>query len=306
MKKQQTNPEEEQKTIECFVIMPIADTDGYTQDHFRHVYDDIIVPACENAGFAPNRADEVKQSNLIHLDILKKLLNAPMAVCDLSSHNPNVLFELALRQAFDKPVALIQEVGTKSIFDIAPLRYTNYRKERIYHEVLEDQELISNAIKETFASHSKGNDIQSIVKLLSLTEPANLANKSDLSDNNTMQQLILAELASLREEVRVSRQIYKSNRNINFGKQEGNVSFSMRVMRNKVVNFLTENSCNTVDNKSLGHIFVLNDLKKELKHIITNSNNLEELKFALELLELLYNYENTMNIKPVQVNTDTD
>lgn len=78
----------------CFVVMPISDPDGYVKGHFRHVYQDIIQPACQQAGFKPFRADEVKQSNLIHLDILQRLLEAPMAVCDLSSRNPNVLFEL--------------------------------------------------------------------------------------------------------------------------------------------------------------------------------------------------------------------
>ena len=41
-----------------------------------------------------------------------------------------------LRQAFDKPTVLVQEVGTEKIFDIAPLRYTEYRRELKYREVL--------------------------------------------------------------------------------------------------------------------------------------------------------------------------
>ena len=79
--------------------MPISDVGGYAPGHFQHVYDNLIVPACKAAGFAPRRADETKSCNLIHEEILKDLLAAPMAVCDLSTRNPNVLFELALRQA---------------------------------------------------------------------------------------------------------------------------------------------------------------------------------------------------------------
>jgi len=60
--------------------MPVTDSDGCVKGHFRHVYDDILGPACDQAGFSAVRADMVKQSNLIHLDILQKLLNAPMAV----------------------------------------------------------------------------------------------------------------------------------------------------------------------------------------------------------------------------------
>src|SRR5688572_20012011 len=101
---------------DCFIIMPIGDTDGYDAGHFTHVYSDIIKPAVSKTEFTPRRADEVTETNFIHLDILTKLIEAPMAICDLSSRNPNVLFELGIRQAFDKPVVLIQEKGTPKIF----------------------------------------------------------------------------------------------------------------------------------------------------------------------------------------------
>jgi hypothetical protein len=194
-----------QGELMCFVVMPISDPEGYIKGHFKHVYQDIIRPACQQAGFSPLRPDDVKQSNFIHLDILQKLLEAPMAVCDLSARNPNVLFELALRQAFDKPVALIQEIGTPQIFDIAPLRYTEYRKERIYHEVLEDQKAISTAAKDTFESHGKGRDINSIVKLLALSRPAILPEIGSPEATADLQQLILSELSQLRNEMRSVR-----------------------------------------------------------------------------------------------------
>lgn len=189
----------------CFVVMPISDPDGYVKGHFKHVYDDIVAPACEKAGFKALRADQVKQSNLIHLDILQKLLDAPMAVCDLSSRNPNVLFELALRQAFDKPVALVQEVGTPPVFDIAPFRYTEYRKERTYHEVLEDQTSIATTVKDTFEAHKTGKGVNSIVKLLALSKPAAIPQINAPEASADIQQLILAELSQLREEVRITR-----------------------------------------------------------------------------------------------------
>ena len=189
--------------------MPISDPDGYVKGHFKHVYEDIIVPACDKTGFKALRADQVKQSNLIHLDILQKLLDAPMAVCDLSSRNPNVLFELALRQAFDKPVALIQEVGTPAVFDISPFRYVEYRKERTYHEVLEDQSKISATIKDTFEEHRDGKGVNSIIKLLRISKPASLPDINATDATADIQQLILAELNQLRDEFRSLR--YESN-----------------------------------------------------------------------------------------------
>lgn len=186
----------------CFVIMPISDCDGYENGHFAHVYNDILKPAIEQVGYKAMRADEVKETNLIHLDILKKLIEAPIAVCDLSTRNPNVLFELGIRQAFDRPVVLIQEKGTPKIFDIAPLRYLEYSKEMKYHEVLESQKSLQEAIEATKSAENESGNINSIVKLMALNSPAGIPNL-DKSNKEIMElgyfQSQLAELRMMIE-----------------------------------------------------------------------------------------------------------
>lgn len=92
----------------CFVIMPISDTDGYDKGHFNRVYEHLIKPACEEAGFEPIRADDTSKANMIMIDILQKILECDMAICDLSSRNPNVFYELGLRQAFNKKLFLLK------------------------------------------------------------------------------------------------------------------------------------------------------------------------------------------------------
>ncbi|MCB1279703.1 hypothetical protein [Prosthecobacter sp.] len=220
---------------ECFVIMPISDHDGYPRGHFQRVYTDIITPACLKAGYKAVRADDVKQSNFIHLDILQKLLECPMALCDLSSSNPNVLFELALRQAFDKPVALIQESGTRQIFDIAPLRYTEYRKERVYHEVIEDQTKIATTIKETAEAHKSGKGVNSIVKLLALSQPAKLPEASQ-DQNADLQRILLAEVGQLRAEFRSAIKSITSNGS----SSEDSVNHAMRRYRDMLSSILSQ------------------------------------------------------------------
>lgn len=160
-----------EKDKSCFVIMPISDAEGYERGHFRQVYEDIICPAIRGAGYTPLRADEVKETNLIHVDILQRLLDAPMAVCDLSTRNPNVLFELGIRQAFDKPVVLIQEVGTPRIFDVSILRCLEYSKEMRFRDVLFAQKELQKQIEAT-ASPSSDESVNSIVRLLSIKKPA--------------------------------------------------------------------------------------------------------------------------------------
>ena len=186
---------------ECFVVMPVTDPEQYDPGHFRRVFEDIFVPACAAAGYRAVRADDVRETNLIHLDILRRLLDTPMVLCDLSSRNPNVLFELGLRQAFDKPVVLVQEVGTPKIFDIAPLRLTEYRRGRIYHEVIEDQQRIADAVRATEQAHKRNIGVNSIVKILSLTTPASIPEVKGATRDPAL-EIIRAELAELRNDIR--------------------------------------------------------------------------------------------------------
>lgn len=190
---------------ECFVIMPISDQPNYDPGHFGRVYEDIFRPACVAAGYEPKRADDVKQSNLIHLDILKRVVNSPMAICDLSGRNPNVLFELGLRQAFDKPTILVKDADTPDIFDIAPIRYTTYHRELRYREVLFDQKAITQAILATRDESGKPDNVNSLIRLLELSGPAKTQPNGAESDPRELFQILMAEISQLKRELRNER-----------------------------------------------------------------------------------------------------
>lgn len=80
----------------CFVIMPISDQPGYSAEHFTKVYEQIFIPAIEKAGYKADRVDKDNISDSIIYKIFKRIQNSEMALCDLSSRNPNVLYELGL------------------------------------------------------------------------------------------------------------------------------------------------------------------------------------------------------------------
>ncbi len=182
---------------ECFVIMPISDSDGRDKGHFQRVFDCVHAPAIRAAGFDPTRADHVKETNLIHLDILRRLLEAPMVLCDLSDRNPNVLFELGLRQAFDKPVVLVQEAGTERIFDISGLRAIDYDSNLRVDLVQNAQSKIEAALKATYSADDSKEGANSIVRLLAISESAEQKLKDAKVDDPLLQR-ILIELNEMR------------------------------------------------------------------------------------------------------------
>lgn len=166
------------KKEKCFVIMPFSDSGDYVSGHFSRVYNYIFKPAIEKAGYTPHRIDAEKSSNLIQERIIRELIEAPMVLCDLSSRNPNVLFELGIRQAFDKPVVLVKDESTERIFDISGLSTVEYRKSCIIDEAQKDINNISVAIEET----KKDNHFNSLIGLINAS-PATITSGKAIEDN---------------------------------------------------------------------------------------------------------------------------
>ena len=144
--------------------MPISDPETYDVGHFGRVYEHIIKPACKAANLEPIRADEVQVTNYIVIDILKKILEAKIVICDLSSRNPNVLYELGIRQAFNLPVTLIKDFKTPKIFDIQGLRYIEYDENLRIDKISEAVESLSVTLKNT--SVIDKTEVNSIIQLL--------------------------------------------------------------------------------------------------------------------------------------------
>ncbi len=109
---------EQDSGLVCFVAMPFSERHAeHSAGFFTEVLKQIIAPAGRKAGFRVVTARK-QGSDVIHATIVNGLLDADLVVVDLTEHNPNVLFELGMRLAEDKPVALIRATGTRPIFDV--------------------------------------------------------------------------------------------------------------------------------------------------------------------------------------------
>jgi hypothetical protein len=87
-------------------------------NHWSEVYAGLIEPACRNAGMSCLRDDEDIGSRLIADNILTKIEDANIILCDLSSHNPNVFLELGWALRADKPYVLLKDDLTTFTFDL--------------------------------------------------------------------------------------------------------------------------------------------------------------------------------------------
>lgn len=169
----------EEKKEKCFVIMPISDQGDYPTGHFTKVYEQIIKPSVEDAGYEAYRVDENNICDAIINKIFSAIQECPMAICDLSNRNPNVLYELGLRQAYDKPVVLIQDDKTEKIFDVSGISTVFYKSTRMYEDVIKAREDIKKAILST--KKGKANTLVKVMKV----NAADFSNAEVSSDDKT-------------------------------------------------------------------------------------------------------------------------
>jgi hypothetical protein len=148
----------------CFVIIPFSEKSGiYSLGFFSEVLNSLIIPAAREAGFEVKTANR-QGTEMIHSTIVNEIIDADLCLCDLTEHNPNVLFELGMRLGHDKPVALIQAEGTARVFDVDNvLRVFPYKKELWRTTIQKDLPDLTAHIRATWEGRDAG---ESYYKLL--------------------------------------------------------------------------------------------------------------------------------------------
>ena len=83
----------------CFVISPIGTENSDTRDHADDVFDFIIAPAAERAGYTAKRGDHSGAPGKITEQMFHSILNDDLIVAIITDRNPNVFYELAVAQS---------------------------------------------------------------------------------------------------------------------------------------------------------------------------------------------------------------
>ena len=117
----------------CFIIMPISTPETLVpvfngdKDHFLHVLEHLFIPALKICNLDPI-PPIAEGSDLIHAEIIKNLEKADLVLCDASSLNANVFFELGIRTALNKPVSIVRDDNTPKIpFDMTIINHHTYQ-----------------------------------------------------------------------------------------------------------------------------------------------------------------------------------
>lgn len=137
-------PTEASKDKICFVVMPFGRTDEEKR-WFLGWYHEVIRKAVEDAGYESVLGVLENAPNAINDDLRKHLAIDPMVVVDLGGFapedapNPNVMYELGIRHAFNLPVVLMARKGQDVPFDINNQRAIMERRELVNFEGIRER-----------------------------------------------------------------------------------------------------------------------------------------------------------------------
>src|SRR5690606_14915204 len=191
----------------CGIVMPISAIDGCDESHWSDVLG-ILTDAIEGAGYEANLVSNADDVGVIHKRIIQNLYENPIVVCDVSAKNPNVMFELGMRLAFDKPTIIVKDDQTVYSFDTSAIEHIEYPRDLRFSKIVEFKETLSAKIKATYDRSQRDGSYTTFLKHFGEFTVAKLDQK-EVSG----QEFIMEELKSLRHAmIRLERGTFQRDR----------------------------------------------------------------------------------------------
>lgn len=182
----------------CFVIAPIGDETSDIRKRSDQIFRHLIEPITRSHGYKAVRADHLSKPGSITTQIVEQIMNTSLVVADLTGHNPNVLYELAIRHIMRKPVVQIIQSGEGLPFDVAAQRTIS-----IDHRDLDSVEAAKVEMsKQITAVEQDPTQVDSPISVAIDLEK--LRGSSKPSDST------LVEIVSLLQEIKAGQQREKS------------------------------------------------------------------------------------------------
>lgn len=180
----------------CGIVMPISAIDDCSESHWSDVLT-IVSDAITDAGFYPNIVSNADESGIIQKRIIQNLFENPVVVCDVSGKNPNVMFELGMRLAFDKPTIVIKDDKTDYSFDTSPIEHVGYPRDLRFSRIVEFKAKLTEKILATHRMSQKNANYTTFLKHFGEFKVAELEQKTVGLD-----EYILDELKEIRLSMR--------------------------------------------------------------------------------------------------------
>ena len=145
----------------CFVIMGFGEKTDFQSNpqrvlNLNKTYANIIKPAVEAAGHVCLRADEIIHSTVVDKPMYDNLLEADLVIADLSTSNPNAIYELGVRHALRPQRTIVMAENNFTFpFDLnhlSILKYEHLGKDIGFDEVMRVRGVLQTKISTLMGS----------------------------------------------------------------------------------------------------------------------------------------------------------
>jgi hypothetical protein len=188
------------KKMTCGIIMPIAPHPDYPTDHWKDVLG-ILNEAIGQTEFEPKLVSDDVAIGLIHDRIVTNIYNNEIIVCDVSSKNPNVMFELGLRLAFDKPTIIIKDETTGYSFDTGVIEHISYPSSLRFSQIVKFKEELIRRINATYKKSQEEPNFSPFLKSFGKTITPASFQQTEIPEG----KYILSQLEAMRQEMHIMR-----------------------------------------------------------------------------------------------------
>ena len=235
MAKSQSN-EQIKRNKKCGIIMPIATSTDYPSEHWKDVLS-ILMEAINETEFEPRLVSDDVAVGLIHDRIVTNIYNDDVIVCDVSSKNPNVMFELGLRLAFDKPTIIIKDEKTGYSFDTGVIEHISYPSSLRFSEIVEFKLELVKRINATYERAKAETNYSPFLKSFGKTIVPASIQQTEIPEG----KYIMEQLEVLRHELR-SMRMERRNEDYISNQKRFTVNENVKtILRNLILKYSNDN-----------------------------------------------------------------
>jgi hypothetical protein len=235
-------PDNKESKLICGIIMPISSIDTCPAEHWKEVLD-ILKDAISAADFSARLVSESDDSGIIQKTIIQNLYSDPIVVCDVSGKNPNVMFELGMRLAFDKPTIVVKDDKTDYSFDTSPIEHVLYRRDLRFSSIVDFKDALTEKVKGTHNQATENKDYTTFLKHFGKFTVAGLEEQVVDKDD-----YLLKSIEDLREEI---RRIPRTKTIRELPYEHGRID-GYYLVRNKVEKYLKIRNISTINKNDEG------------------------------------------------------
>ena len=184
--------------LTCGLVMPISAIDGCSAEHWSDVKA-IVQESIESIAapkFSSRLVSDADDIGVIQKRIVQGVYTSDVLVCDVSAKNSNVMFELGMRLAFDRPTVIIKDDKTDYSFDTSIIEHIPYPRDLRFSRIVSFKKQLAEKVLATYLAAQKNPDHSTFLKNFGTFKVAHLDEKEASSE-----QVVLEMLSDLQREV---------------------------------------------------------------------------------------------------------